>query len=492
MATKLSYEPSVQAVLRSTLPEKSEVFAGREALRTRVSWPVRLRATGLGRIQGGEIVLVPSARSAEVLGRISELASAGVAALILPMQSSSAGGALGEDTAPALAFVGDSTDLRVLQDDMEDFIMERRRELYTLEQDLHRELVEGAIAGSGIADLLRIAAERVGRTLALDRDGEVVHAGKQDRGPSRELLMESRLAFGTNHNGSIQLAGPPASLAIPVFTGRERRGIALLMGADEDALDEQEAVLSSLASACAIALGREPVWEVPALSEVLEGKVQELAQSSGPSDLWAAIALSDPLVAQSRLQRGTSSELSARRMSFVLAREGGELMVLVQGQRGVNWGRIVRAIQERAGTSGLRAGLSRESRGPQGAKQASKEAIEALHLGVGPVTRYEEVELEVLLKDVPGGDQFVRSMLGPLLDSQARSGDLLQTLKVYLETGRNAAESSRQLKVHRNTLLYRLRRIQEILGTDFDRYSDVFRVDLALRILAARDLEKNG
>jgi DNA-binding PucR family transcriptional regulator len=45
-------------------------------------------------------------------------------------------------------------------------------------------------------------------------------------------------------------------------------------------------------------------------------------------------------------------------------------------------------------------------------------------------------------------------------------GDLLRTLEVYLDSGNALAEASAALNIHRNTLLYRLRRIEELTGLD--------------------------
>ena len=56
-------------------------------------------------------------------------------------------------------------------------------------------------------------------------------------------------------------------------------------------------------------------------------------------------------------------------------------------------------------------------------------------------------------------------VLGPLA---ADKGSLLQTLIVWLESGRRSGETSRQLRVHPHTLAYRLRRIEALIGRDLD------------------------
>jgi sugar diacid utilization regulator len=57
--------------------------------------------------------------------------------------------------------------------------------------------------------------------------------------------------------------------------------------------------------------------------------------------------------------------------------------------------------------------------------------------------------------------QFVHATLGPLLEPDHRH--LLDTLWVYLSCDQNAARASEVLYVHRNTLMYRIRQIEQLL-----------------------------
>lgn len=70
--------------------------------------------------------------------------------------------------------------------------------------------------------------------------------------------------------------------------------------------------------------------------------------------------------------------------------------------------------------------------------------------------------------------QFPSKMLSSaslrkFIEKSRRSGDdHLEILKVYLRNNMNIAQTSRDLFMHRNTLLYRLDRIREELGLDLD------------------------
>ncbi|MBQ9041640.1 MAG: helix-turn-helix domain-containing protein [Eggerthellaceae bacterium] len=78
--------------------------------------------------------------------------------------------------------------------------------------------------------------------------------------------------------------------------------------------------------------------------------------------------------------------------------------------------------------------------------------------------------------------------LHPALDKlaeydRANSSDFLLTLKVYLENDCNAQKCGRILFLHRNSLVYRIRRIQEIAGCDLSDPAEraYLRLSLLLR-----------
>ena len=60
------------------------------------------------------------------------------------------------------------------------------------------------------------------------------------------------------------------------------------------------------------------------------------------------------------------------------------------------------------------------------------------------------------------------------LFEQPQHGDLLQTLEMYIQESGNSAEVIRKLYIHRNTLKYRLDRIQELTGQNPRSFQDLF------------------
>ena len=69
--------------------------------------------------------------------------------------------------------------------------------------------------------------------------------------------------------------------------------------------------------------------------------------------------------------------------------------------------------------------------------------------------------------------------------------ELMDTLFIYLQNACNTQRSARMLSLHKNTLLYRLGRIREILGCDLSSGEDQFMLQLSYRVLFYLDLFKS-
>ncbi len=91
------------------------------------------------------------------------------------------------------------------------------------------------------------------------------------------------------------------------------------------------------------------------------------------------------------------------------------------------------------------------------------------------------------LADNPELRAFQRDVLGPLENSDAtRRSEFVRTLDAFLRAGGNHMRAARDLNVHRNTLIYRLERIQELLGgVDLEDPETRLNLQLALKIRAA-------
>lgn len=74
---------------------------------------------------------------------------------------------------------------------------------------------------------------------------------------------------------------------------------------------------------------------------------------------------------------------------------------------------------------------------------------------------------------------LVEDTLGPLLLPE--HSHLLETLRMYLFLGQGTSQTADALFIHRNTLMYRLRQIEQILGVQLRRIEDVSAIWTALQ-----------
>ena len=97
---------------------------------------------------------------------------------------------------------------------------------------------------------------------------------------------------------------------------------------------------------------------------------------------------------------------------------------------------------------------------------AARESLTIAEVTGQPVVWYELLAIERAILALPREHltELVEHELGPLLQADAVSdGQLCSTLEMYLGTG-NAAEASRRLFIHYNTMKHRLGRVVELLG----------------------------
>ena len=76
----------------------------------------------------------------------------------------------------------------------------------------------------------------------------------------------------------------------------------------------------------------------------------------------------------------------------------------------------------------------------------------------GPIARWDELGAYRLLRDVASPD--------PILDTLAATPELVETLEVFLDQAGNVAHAAAALHIHRQTLYYRLSRIEALTGCD--------------------------
>ena len=191
------------------------------------------------------------------------------------------------------------------------------------------------------------------------------------------------------------------------------------------------------------------------------------------------------------------------------ARTGAQMSALVQApqpkpgpEAKSPWPSVARFVLEKAADFSsipVSLGASGTKRSAAGLCAAYEEAQEALRIGQRisqpdspKLYQYEELKPYTLLQALSGEScrQYVDSYLGVLLQFDQKNGaELIKTLRAYLAFNGRSADCAQQLFVHRNTINFRLSRIEELLGIDLKDGETIFRLQLALKLL---DLKLDG
>ena len=75
------------------------------------------------------------------------------------------------------------------------------------------------------------------------------------------------------------------------------------------------------------------------------------------------------------------------------------------------------------------------------------------------------------------------SLISLVMDDKRTGGNLTDVLYEYLRCERNAALAAKRLFIHRNTMLYKIRKIEDLIGQSLDEPSLRERMLFSYRVL---------
>jgi purine catabolism regulator len=454
-----------------------------EALRRPVRWcAVTELADPRPWLQGGELVLTTGLRQRSVAAQcefVDLVAKRGVAGIGF-------GTGLTHERVPrAIIATAREHDLPVLEVPYETpflavdrFVADRvAAESYARQRDLlrmHEALASALLSGGGLDGLVHTLAQLVGAPVAVTDAYEVVLAAAP---------AGSAWSAGTGLAAPIEVAG--AVIAhLRTRAGHEVLPYAAsLVGLE---LARRHAVLAAR---------RELVGQVIediVRASLSEGEAARRLSTFGvdaarPHTVLLAAASRDADPGGDRLRGlpGGVYPLSAAGAEPVVTAYMGEHLVVVVGE-----GRPVAEVARQ--TLGYVAQLGENARvgiggaypGAAGLRWSFYEAREALSRGPG-INAREPLSLPGLLlaSEALPLTELGRAVLAPLLDfdEQGGGGDLVATLRAYLEEDASVARVAARLFVHRNTVRYRLDQIERLTGRTLASTQDRVQFWLALQ-----------
>ncbi len=301
------------------------------------------------------------------------------------------------------------------------------------------------------------------------------------------------------------LPGKLARAIVPLRAGAGAIAYLSLLGPESSVSPLHVEVLARVAPEFAFEMGKlrqvSTDWRrstAEDLTDVLHGPQSEIELVRRAAAHGADLSLPHlVIVALPPAQRASEIEWAMNRLERVTAtlphpwataHEG--CLELLLGARETIDDVIARLASTVLADGGGALGIGRPGRGLAGVRRSLVEAEQAARIqvqqsGVG-VRRYADLGVMQLLYPLQSSgklEEFCRETLDPLLRADLHQGDaLLTTLEAWFAANGNLTEASRRLSLHRNTLMYRLRRIEEALGTSLEDAELRLTLQLALKI----------
>lgn len=515
--------PNIKQLLREVLPTGTEVVAGEAGLYSEVTWVATLRPSppGFDGLKGGEFAIVGAGVASGLGVTLSYLVST------LAERKVSVVGVLGEiqtETCQEAQLKGipllripPQTNVSSLEADILHLINEERQYLYQKEREFSQSLMEIAVAGGGSTAIMEKLGELTGRSLGfIDQNLKPHFHLDQKLVDAFKIVIQRALSQFRNDSisGAIRVIGMSltsyqACFLGPIRVGRETKGYLMLIAPEKEISETDRLAVRVGTLALAVEMSRrQAVAETEARFE--EDIIETLISVDFSPESVAEKAnkfkldLSSPFSALVVKQLG-SSEIAAaavQKVSQLLPQSlnyvrGENLFILYPARSAVTtaeWrllgNRVVEELKKINGKI-FSLGIGRPYSSPEGIRLSFQEAEQALAMGVrlfgtGSATNFSDLGIYRLLFSLKSERElkaFYDEYLGKLSTYESkRDGELEQTLKAYLKYN-TIAETARYLHIHRNTLLYRLARIQEITGLGLD--DGETRLALHLALLAA-------
>lgn len=523
---------SVRNILTLLASRDAQLVAGAGGLERRVTWSCRMRARlpAFESVHGGELALLTLAqlrRLDETLPRLlKSLHQEGVAAVAVAADSLEA---LGEEASVAadqlhfpLILLPKEAHLEEIEREVITFVVSFRGEIERKATEVSHQLMQLSIHKAGIQGMCDHLARSCNKWVIVQDADQLI-----------------RIQAAPDHTKTLSLPTPLADETLwqqgltrvmaPILMRHETVGYLSLVGNDGDFDYLERITLGQVAPILALEFARERErsevesrYQVEALMDVLQGHYQQPEEMVARSRLLGydltvpqtvVIFEISPLEPEHPL--GNSQAQWSKRMREELLRDWPTSWLLSEARRitallplsiadksaeseNTIFTRLervhTRMLQSRGGNSTFPAysgGIGRVADSMQGIPQSLREAQQALeigrrlfgddklhsfaHLGIYRLLFYLDGQNELI--------EFYQETLGPLLSADKHGdGRLIETLEAFFRCNGNLSETARSIHFHRNSLLYRLGRVEEILGRSLEDSELRLSLQIALKI----------
>ncbi len=520
---------NVSEIVKLALPPGSRLVAGLKGGETAVTWATtfRSRPPALDHLEGGELVLLSLAAvrvvdaSLSLARIITNLRERGVAAIAVDGELDQAAVAAADQVGLPLIALPSGADLHGLERSVIGLLVNKQAELQARTVQLARQLTQVAMQGKGLTGIAAEFARQTGKSVEVfdARLESLAQAGSQlalGQAQRKALQVVARNPVPVGHDPTaewIEAQGeaPPRWAAVIPVNNRGAGVIAL--GGLEDSLTELDGLLvSRAATVCAMELVKERAV-VEAETKIQGDFVRDVLRASYTNEAsiraraahleWdlearqgvAVLSLSVPAEGAVAALRSSLSRRGVRPLVAGWDGEAAFIYPLPDQVGAADWRTVADQIRaelaHQTGTRAVSAGIGRAHGGLHGIQRSFGEAEQALRagerlFGSGQTAAFADLGAYRLLAQLQGTPElqaFERETLGDLILYDQKSGSqLLPTLEAFFNANGNLSKTAEMLFVHRNTLMYRLNRIQELTGLSLDDPETRFDLQLALKM----------
>ena len=525
---------SVRNILTLLVLRDAQLVAGGEGLERRVSWACRMRARlpAFETIRGGELALLGLLQ----LRRISEtlphllktLYNEGVAAVAVAAPSVEALGNEAVTTADQfhlpLILLPPTVSLEEIEREVITFVVTFRGEIERRATEVSHQLMQLSVHGAGMQGVCEEIARSCGKWVVV-QDAEQ-HVRLQASPPqASSLSLPTTLTDESLHQQDL------ARIMVPILIRHEVVGYLSLIGQDATFDYPERIIMGQVAPILALEFARERErsevesrYKAEAFMDVLHGNYQQADEMVARARLLgydlsmpqvvaiAEFSPSEPDYAvgtpQAQWSKRIQSELLRTWPTCWISSESRRVLALlplppidneVEAEREsenaifTRLERLDARLQQTMNTSlpVYSIGIGHVAQSLQAIPQSFRQAQQALEIGrrlfgEGKIHSFARLGIYRLLFHLYGHEElsdFYQETLGPLLDSDTRSNSaLIETLEGFFRCNGNLSETARIMHLHRNSLLYRLGRIEELLGRSLEDSELRLALQIALKI----------
>lgn len=527
---------SVRNIMTLLVSREAHLVAGGEGLDRRVTWAMRMRARlpAFESVRGGELALLGLAqlrRLDETLPQLlRSLHRERVAAVAVAASSLEALGTEALVNADQLhlplLLLPTNAPLEEIERDVITFVVSFRGEIERQASEISHQLMQLSIQGAGIEGVCKHLARVCGKWVVLqDANQEILF---QAAPPG----LESQTPPGLLSDEALQKQGMERVM-LPIQIPHEVVGYLSLVGETGNFDHLERLIMGQVAPILSLEFARERErsrvetrYQSEAFMDVVQGNYQQAEEMLVRARLLGhdlsvhqavvifelapdetAYATSGPHAQWSKRLR--EELLRTWPTAWVIHEPRRVMALLPNAQSGNSYEQGGEISDEQAILSSLErtqtrlqpqnarhklsysGGIGQIARNIQTIPQAWREAQQALEIGrrlfgEDKLHSFSRLGIYRLLFPLYGEQMlldFYRETLGPLLDADNRSNQaLLETLEGFFRCNGNLSETARVMHLHRNSLLYRLSRIEELLGRSLEDAELRLSLQIALKI----------